>query len=334
MRVTTDVRVTGGAVGLVAWLTPERALMIQDVCCEERQELVAVDVADGRAVARRPLGGTIQRVARTPRELVLLVSPARDVGPARLVVVDAWGAIRSVALERIPAGVRMVSAEEHRVQLSIPGLTVDPAARRAFVAGADVLAEVDLASLGVSYPELRTSASVLSRLFQWLEPTAYAKGANGPIRTALWLGSNLLAVTGSDEELVRGRSSIRAAGLSLVDTRAWTVRTIDPGAAEVRVAGDTLLTTGSSWESGAREPDAIGLIGYGMDGRKRFEFFDGRAVWVRHVHAGRAYVDVSRSRPPGSSLRVVDVGSGRTARPRAQRIPWLVLEPGSGRWDG
>jgi hypothetical protein len=67
MRVTGDVPVTGGAVGLLAWLAPERVLMIQDVCCDERQQVVAVDVAEGRAVARRPLRGTVGGRGRTPR---------------------------------------------------------------------------------------------------------------------------------------------------------------------------------------------------------------------------------------------------------------------------
>jgi hypothetical protein len=335
MRVTADLPLDGGAVGSLAWPVPERLLMVQEVCCEERQQLVVVDLARRRAVARRPLDGTIQRLGRTARELVLLLSPAKDVGPARLAIADVRGRLRSVLLERVQAGVRLVSATEHRVQLNVPGLAVDPTGRLAYVVGPGVVAEVDLASLRVAYHDLKPSASVLARLLEWLEPPAHAKGASGPTRSARWLTGGLLAVAGSDEEFVGEQNRVRAAGLSLVDTRDWSVRTIDRDAADVRVAGDVLLATGSSWEPGASKPDAIGLVAYGFDGRRRFGLLRGREVWVRHVVANRAYVDVAGSSRSGFSLRVIDLRSGRPTRDfRAQTIPWLLLERAYGRWDG
>jgi hypothetical protein len=91
-----------------------------------------------------------------------------------------------------------------------------------------------------------------------------AKGASVPARSARCLGGGLLAVAGSDEDFVDDprddeQSRIRAAGLSLIDTRNWSVRTIDRGATEVRVEGDLLLATGSSWDPATRTGDAIGL---------------------------------------------------------------------------
>lgn len=48
------------------------------------------------------LRGTVQRVGRTPRELVLLVSSTKEIGPARLAVADDRSALRFVGLERMP----------------------------------------------------------------------------------------------------------------------------------------------------------------------------------------------------------------------------------------
>jgi hypothetical protein len=358
MRVTEDVPLAGGAIGLLAWLAPGRVLAVQEVCCQERQRLVAVDLPRARVVrtqggatrvdfdnathrvaARRPLGGSVQRAAQTRRELVLLVAPAQEIGPARLAVADAAGAIRSVRLERIRAGVKRLPGGDYRVEQSIPGLAVDPRGRRAFVVAPELVAEVDLADLAVTYRQPQPARSVLSRLFGWLDPPAHAKGASGPTRTAHWLGGGRLAVSGSDEDLVenaRGQQQnrIRAAGLSLVDTRNWSVRRIDEGATEVQVGGDLLLATGSSFDPATGDGKSIGLAAYGLDGRKRFHVFDGREVWVRHVYAGRAYVVIPLMKPPWSALRVVDLDTGRARTERARPLPWLLLDAASGRWDG
>ena len=340
MRVTADVPLAGGAVGLLAWFVPERVLAVQEVCCEERQRLLAVDLAGRRVAARWPLGGTVQRVARTPGELVLLVAPAKEIGPARLAVADGSGAVRFVRLERMPAGVKLLPGPGYRVEQRMPGLAVDPSGRRAFVVGPDLVAEVDLANLAVTYHQPEPPASALSRLLDWLDPPAYAKVVSGSTRSARWLGGGLLAVTGTDEDLVevpRGERQIRirAAGLSLVDARNWSIRTIDPGAAEVQVVGDLLLATGSSFDPATRKGDAIGLVAYGFDGRKRFRLFDSRGVWVRQVYAGRAYVDVPLLKPPWSALRAVDLDArSRIRGERAGSLPWLLLEAASGRWDG
>jgi hypothetical protein len=76
--------------------------------------------------------------------------------------------------------------------------------------------------LTVAYHEPRPSASALSRLLDWLDPAAYAKGASGLTRMALWLGDGLLAVTGTDEESftdARGRIGRRPPTQS---SRVWT----------------------------------------------------------------------------------------------------------------
>ena len=339
-RVAADVPIAGGAVGLVAWPARDRALAVQEVCCDEQQRLLVVDLTRRRVARRHPLGGTVRRVGRTPRELVLLVAPPRRIGPARLAVVDGAGAVRSVRLERISAGEQLVDdPDRHSLRRRLPGLAVDPAGRRAFVVDAGLVAEVDLATLAMCYHELTRSASLLARIRDWLDPAAHAKGIRGPTRSATWLGGGLLAVTGADEEWSTDAPGaahvrVRPAGLGLVDTRDWSVRTIDAGATDLRVAGDLLLATGSSLDSASGESRSIGLAGYGLDGERRFALFGGREAWVEQVHDGRAYVG-GGVRPDGrlAPLRIVELATGRAAGERAGRLPWLLLDAASGWWE-
>jgi hypothetical protein len=338
MRVTADVPVGLGAVGLLDWTSPGRLLAIQEVCCEERQRLLIIDLARRAVLARRALRGTVQRVARTPREVVLLVAPAQEVGPARLAVADDRGAVRIARLERIPAGVKLVDRKDYRIEQSVPGLAVDSEGRRAFIVGPGLVAEVDLSSLEVSYQELKPAAAPLARLLDWLDPPAYAKGASGPTRSARWLGGGILAVSGADEETFTDadgetQTRVRPAGLSLVDTRTWTLHEIDPGATEVRVAGDLLVATGSSYSTTGKTA-AIGLRAYGLDGARRFRLFGGREVWIEQVHDGRAYVGILPPNGGEADLRVVDLQAGRAGVRRPGRLPWLLLESAGSWWDG
>ena len=312
MRVTADIRVGGGALGAVAWLAGGRLLALQEAG-SERQRLVAVDLASKRLVARRALGGAVMQVARTPRELLMVVAPAQAIGRARIAVADRRGVVRFAALERILAGSKLLgTGSDHRVDSRTPGLAVDPEGRRAYVVGQDLVAEVDLRSLAVSYRSLARPRSLFARLRNWLEPVADAKQVSGYSRMARWLGGGLLAVSGADTE----QGTTRAAGLQVVDTQRWNVRTIDRAASHVVVAGDLLLTTGTA------------VTAYSFDGERRFRLFDGGNAWVALVHSGRAYVGVSGDRP----LRIVDLSSGRVIGERDTPLPWLVRGAAAGWW--
>jgi hypothetical protein len=302
MRVRADIRIPGVPVGGLAWLAGGHLLAVQEVCCSERQRIVAVDLSRRRVTAQQSLEGSVLRLARTPRELVALVAPAGAVGAARLAVADGRGAVRFARLERIAAGSKLLEGNGHRVDYRRPGLAVDPVGRRAYVVGASLIAEIHLRSLAVSYHSLRLRA-----------PAARAKEGSGAARVARWLGGGLLAVSGADEEA----RVVRPAGLLLVDTRDWTVRTIDAGARSVVVAGELLLATGAS-----------GLAGYAFDGAKRFQLFAGEEAWVAQVHDGVAYVGVDQ-RP----LQIVDLSTGRVIGERTGSLPWLVIAPASGWWD-
>jgi hypothetical protein len=317
-RVDADLRLGGGPIGALAWLGPGPLLAVQEVCCSNAQRLLAVDVARRRVTARRALPGSVLRLEQARRELVLLLGRRGRVGEARLGVADAHGRLRVVRLGRIAAGVSLEVTGMIRSRSSIPGLAVDPAGRRAFVVAPGLVAVIDLRSLAVSYHRPARSASLLARIHAWLEPNAEAKSAYGPSRVAHWLGGGLLAVTGSD---AHGRTS-KPAGLVLVDTRSWSVRTIDEKAVDVVAAGDLLLVTGNG----------LGLTAYGLDGKRRFRLFDGETTWIDRVFAGKAYVGISGAAGPKGGLRVVDLARRRTIGERPMPIPWLLLEASSGWW--
>ena len=330
MRPAGEIRIGSiGAVGLVAWPAPERLLAVQEVCCDERQRLLVADVDRRRVTARRALGGTVQAVGRTARDLVLLIAPPKRIGPARLAVVGGAGDVRLVALDRVHAGAEALEDVDFGLRQRRPGLAVDPQGRRAYVVEDDVVAAVDLAEGTVAYHSLTERRSLAARLRDLLDPPAYAKGVTGPSRSAYWLGDGWLAVTGADEQLTEPR--LRPAGLRLVDTRDWTYRVIDPGASDVRVAGRLLLATGAKLDG----RDTIGLRAYGLDGERRFGLFGDRQPWVDTVVDDRAYVDVG-VRPDGSvaPLRIIDLARGHVTGERAGSLPELLLEPSRSWWDG
>jgi hypothetical protein len=304
VRSIGEVRVAGGPVGLVALMRGRRALALQEAQ-GERQQLLTLDLAHGRVLAGGPLVGSVLRVARTPRWLVTLVADTNAIGPARLEIADRDGLVRAVTLARIRAGVQLVDPAAHRTKHHIPGLTVDRAGRRAFVVAPGLVAEIDLRDLTVRYHALERQRSLLERVREWIDSAAQAKQSTGPVRSAIWLETGAMAVYG--------------AGLSLVDTRRWTVSDVDRRATDVRRAGDLLLATGAK----------RGLIAYGVDGGERFRLFDRETVFVSQVYAGRAYVGAAgRDR-----LRVVDLAAGRAVGELVEPIPWLVGDQPASWWE-
>jgi hypothetical protein len=202
------------------------------------------------------------------------------------------------------------------------------------------LATVDLTSLAVEYHTLAEPRSLLGRLRNWLEPVAQAKASDGTSRQALWLGGGLLAVAGSDDHTFigqHGEVSMRTvpAGLSLVDTNAWTVRRIDESVSHVSRAGNLLLATGYSWDSSTQRQGAFGLAAYGLDGSKRFHVFSGTTLTQLRIYGDRAYVgvdgivrvgDTYMRLDDGSAFKIVDLASGRIIGTRTASIPMLLVD--------
>jgi hypothetical protein len=323
MRVTANVRVEGGAIGALAWLAPGRALAIQEIP-GERQRLLAVDLVKRRVAARHALRGSVQQLARTPQELVMLLAPAQGIGPARIAVADRRGAVGFVRLDRILAGSKLLgTGSDHRVETRLPGLAVDPERRRAFVVDRRVAAEIDLRSLAVSYHTLEGQVSFMSRL----EPATATKQVSGYVREARWLGGDRLAISGTDTE----QGQMQPAGLLVMNTRSWSVRMIDRGATSFEVAGDVLLAVGGSWDAATGRTTGIGLAAYGVDGGKQFQLLEGQQVWLAQVYGGRAYVGIAGK---DDALRIVDLATGSVVATRQQPLPWLLIGGGAGWWYG
>jgi hypothetical protein len=226
------------------------------------------------------------------------------------VLADAGGGVRAVPLPRIRAGQRLSRGYRGgRYPMARPGLAVDPEGGRAFVVGAPgPVAEVDLASLEVTYHELSQPVSLLGRLRDWIEPPAHAHHPQGPIRQAAWLGNGRIAVWGA--RLHGDEVAESASGVKLVDTRDWTVRTIDDRATDAAVLAGNVLAWGPITESGR----SIGLAIYSAEGDRRAHLFPGRSVIPRAMTGDRAYFAVHGQ--PWPQAAVVDV---RTARPIGTR---------------
>jgi hypothetical protein len=323
MRTTAKIAVSGGEIGALAWLAPGRLLAVQERP-DGRQRLLALDLATRKLVARTALGGWVQQVVKTERELTILLAPAGGIGPSRIAVADRRGAVRFVRVARITAGSRLRPAPGHHVDARDPGLAVDPTTRRAFVVSDTLVAEVDLRRLSVSYHSLGRKPSLLRRLWSWLEPAASAKLVNGYDRRASWLGNGTLVVTGSDTE--QGR--FRPTGLRMVDTRSWNARTLHQGGTSFRITGDLVLAWGGVWDEAAGRSTGIGLAAYDLEGTERIHLFDGRHVWVDRVYDGRAYVGGSG----GTETRIVDLATGGDLGTRQQPLPSLLLGGGDGWW--
>src|SRR5437763_13802068 len=129
MSVLADMRLPGGPVGDLAWFASGRLLAVQEICCSGRQRLLLIDVAGRRVTARRLLWGTVLHAGSTPKELVLLLAPARGVGAATLAVADRFGEVRLVGLTRVPAGVPHEG--DGRSPSAAPGRAGEPTGRRA-----------------------------------------------------------------------------------------------------------------------------------------------------------------------------------------------------------
>ncbi|MGH3113447.1 MAG: hypothetical protein ACRDOP_08270, partial [Gaiellaceae bacterium] len=182
-----------------------------------------------------------------------------------------------------------------------PALAVDEDGERAFVVGAGPLvAEVDLETMEVRYHELARPVSLLGRLLDLLEPEAIAKGpTEGATRKAVWLGNDLLAVTGSDTNVSVGADEqveerISPAGLSLIDTERWSVRLLEERVGELTLAADALLAWTFPEESLPPRLRKGGLTVYDLEGRERMRLFEGESIWDLQAAGRLAYIGVGR----------------------------------------
>jgi hypothetical protein len=282
-----------GPVAAVAWPRRDRLLVV----VHSPLRIFLIDPGAGRIVRQAPIEGAgPAEIARVGDRLVVLTN--RSVAePEKLVVADSRGSVRSV-------------------EITMPGasdLVVDSGARRGYVVSTSAVAEVDLDTLAVAGRELRDHVALHTRRLAAFRPTAQSKEVALTWRRALWLGGGVIALTGYDAT-TDGRSvSSRPVGLKLIDTRTWTVRTVNAQVSFAHVSGDRLLATGG------RE---IGLAVYDFRGTKRYQVFGGRRVAVMETYGGRAYVNVGGNLTP----KILDVRTGGSIATRQAPFNLLLVE--------
>ena len=302
---------------LVEWPTPTRVVAVVGGP-SSRQEVVVVDPLSARIRARHRFRGRFLGHAPTPSGLVALLAPERELGPARLLVGEASGVLRSITLPRIEAG--GTEGRSRPVRYRRPGLTVDPAGERAYVVAArdrPLVAAVELSSGAVQYHEPAEA------------PVALAAKGNLDVRwrDATWLGTDSIAVTGFLTRPARRGSRFPAPdepyGVRLIDTSDWSIRTLAEKPNQAQLAGDRLLAHGTSWSRGWRHSESTGLLAFDAEGRPVFTRFRGQDVVLAGATDTHAYVWVR----PTKTMHVLDLRSGRTLRTmraRARDVPMFI----------
>jgi hypothetical protein len=279
MRKTQEIRLraSGAHVAATAWPSDGR-LVLACVSAEPAVLFVTVDPEHRKILRLRRVAGTAVRAVRTRDGLAVLLAPRSGIGPARLAVASPT----TLRVWRLPVSAgRRWSVGGGTGAQRIPGLAVDPARGRGYVADpGDRVIEVALATgdVGVHAPALRTPA----------------KSLRGPQRSAVWLGGGLVAVTGSDDDAGR-----QPAGLRLVDVRNWTVRTVDADASRMLVARSVLVAFGEA----ATAPIRV----YGLDGALRVELEAVAApgwvqVWENRLYVGRRVLELPSGRVLAESV--------------------------------
>ena len=312
-----------------SWVGRSRLLLI-GTAQQAATEVLAVDVHARHVIRQQRFAGVVQGYARLPHGLALLVTPANAIGRARLVVSDANAGLRAVTLAEITAGFKQLDDSDGsgpRMEQAVPGIAADPAGRRVYVVpGGGPVAEVDLASLEVTYHRLGRVASPWQRLARWWAAPAEAKILSGPSRNALWLGDGQLAVTGYDGSAAGHHREIPS-GLELIDTADWTVRQVDRHSSSAMLAAGRLLAFGTAFGTG---PDGAnqgyGLTLYGPGDRRPVHRFGAKqAGWIQ-VDGDLAYVqlmDANLSDVEGYA--VVDLRSGHLLHQGTGNLPELLV---------
>jgi hypothetical protein len=321
MRVLGDVRlVANGAVVATAWPDASHVLAlvaVSDCITTKETVVISIDATSRRVLAETPLHGDVLSAGVVQGTLVLLLAPHHVLGRARVVAVDAVGRARETTLRRIEAGRVLPSPNmgSSVVKVDVPGLAIDAGSGTAYVLPAgDRVAAIDVRTLTVEYHDLADRS--------------LAKGDDGPTRQAVWLGNGRIAVTGIDsvDRAANGHVDVSRipAGLTIVDTRDWTFRKLDPQVSSVELSGGVLLATGwsYSYDGSHAKQSSSGLIVYSLGGRERYRLFEGRGVEAAAI-GRRGYATVSTARARSRTV-VFDLASGAIGRDVSLPI-WAFL---------
>lgn len=284
------------------------------------QEVTVIDPFARRVLRRVRLSGRVigEGVRAAGDRLAILLAPTQAIGPAELAVVSPTGYLRLVSLPGISAGEDLFRSGRVR----IPALAVDPTGREAYVASATEpkIVEVELASGRSTEHSVAPTRTALDRLRDLLDAPAYAKGAEGPERSAELLGGGMLAVSGCDHFPGGNHNACdRPYGLRLIDTRHWTSRTLDARASRFRVTRGAVVVDATGYGKGKR----LGLRVFASDGSLAIDVLRGHDVLVQ-LDTRHVYAHVIGS--PRSATRVIDLRTAHTTLLPAG-VPQLLPAP-------
>ena len=141
----------------------------------------------------------------------------------------------------------------------------------------------------------------------WLEPAAQARELPGTSRTAACVGDGRFAIAG----IGAPGDPQRPGGLALVDTRTWSIRTLDADLESAEVSQGLIIGTGSR----------SGLAVFDRDGRLVYRRFADRSCGVELVHRGRVCARVGGER----GVCVLELASGKQLGTRPESPPRLLL---------
>jgi hypothetical protein len=301
-----------------------------------------VDLAARRVVAHRAYTRNTRIAAVEPsrRGLVVLSAPAGKIGTAELGLVDTRGRLRVAPLGQVTAGFqRPAHGGEAGSRQNVPGLAVDAAHDRAYVVAAgSPVAEVALADLRVTYHRLAGAGrrpSVLAQLRRGLVPAAEAKVQSGPERHARWLGAGRLAVSGTNSDF-RGEHDSptgerRPSGLQIIDTRDWSVRTIDNDAGQVVLAANRLVTVGATTRltDGDSTTKGAGLRIRAPGSRRPVQLYAGRPIQWIQAYGPYVYADLANNTAgqyQQTGYAVIDARTGKLVGEHQDRLIPVFLD--------
>lgn len=289
----------GILVRALAWPAPGRLLLV------EHAAVLLVDPVGRRLLGRVDYEGAVLQAEPWRDGVAALVSAGDGrIEPARLVVVGPGLRLRTVALPGILAGVDGGEGNAGPFRGAWPALAVDRAAGRAYVAGGERVAAVELAAPAASAARPQRTPQ---------------KAASGPTRNAAWL-DGVLALSGYDLAVRAedGREAVTGTAYGLRYVRDGEQQLVDPQATHVVAAGGLALVHGTQWwlPSPAR---ATGLAAYDAAGALRWRALPGLAIDALTVVRGRVYVRA------GAGWHVLDARTGELlSRPVAPPGLWLL----------
>ena len=302
---------SGGWPLALRWITPDRAVVLR--ANQWTTNVTVLDPTEGTVVRRTRFDGTPVRVRGAFGGFVVLAQEgamSEEHHPARLVAISSDGDVRSVTLDRIPAG---FAADDEDFR---HGMSLSPAlasrGTRAIVVGTDgTIAVVDLNDLEVSYPEV--PRSLAERLTAALLPAAHAKMSEGVSLWARWIDEHVFALTGRRTDIQGRGDNLRmrtsCLPIRLLDTRDWKVHRWHGAGNGLEVADGLIITFDRCHD----DSEPAGLTAYDGDGTVVWKALGKKNITGVTLRAGFAFVRRGYKRV---LLSVVDLRDGRVLTTR------------------